>query len=639
MNGFQHLQLTVDEQRLAWLSLDVQGESTNLLTPAVLAELACACTEIRSLKPRGLVVGSTKPGSFVAGADIKHFTTLTSNEQALAFIRQGQAVCQQFEDLPCPTLAMIDGVCLGGGMELALALDYRISSTTPDTRLGLPEVKLGIHPGFGGTVRSIRKLGVLNAMDIMLTGKLLPPQQAQALGLVDNCVPVERLRETAIQTLLTLPAKAKAPLHVAAIGKLTPSRKLLAIKLRQQVAEQARPEHYPAPYALIDLWEKHGGNPVDMYQAEAQSVAQLAMGATARNLVRIFFLQNRLKAFGDKRQFQPRHVHIVGAGTMGTAIAAWCIHHGLRVSLQDHAPAVLANATAQMPQANMDTLLIDPHGAQVSKADVIIEAISENPQAKRQLFAELERKARADAILATNTSCIPLEDINNSLREPRRLIGLQFFNPVRQMPLVEIAHEPDVQDSDLLARACAFVRHINKLPLPVKSSAGFLVNRILMAYLLEGIRLQQQGIPTTIIDASARDCGMAMGPLELADAIGLDVCQHIGEILQRKLGLELPLSIYHLTRAGKLGQKSGEGFYRYRHGKMMKTEKAAWDGNRTSLQSRLMEPMIRAAHICLEQGIVGDADLVDAGVIFGMGFAPFRGGPLHLSTTTGTTWQ
>jgi 3-hydroxyacyl-CoA dehydrogenase/enoyl-CoA hydratase/3-hydroxybutyryl-CoA epimerase len=247
VNGFQHLQLVVDEQRLAWLSLDVQGEPVNLLTPVVLAELARACTDIRSLNPRGLVVGSTKPGSFIAGADIKHITSLTSNEQALAFIRQGQAVCQQFEDLPCPTLAMIDGICLGGGMELALALDYRISSATPNIRLGLPEVKLGIHPGFGGTVRSISKLGVLNAMEIMLTGKLLRPQQAQAIGLVDNCVPAEHLHETAIQTLLKLPAKAKAPLHVAAISKLAPSRKLLAIKLRQQVAEQARPEHYPAP--------------------------------------------------------------------------------------------------------------------------------------------------------------------------------------------------------------------------------------------------------------------------------------------------------------------------------------------------------------------------------------------------------
>ncbi|MDD5392221.1 MAG: 3-hydroxyacyl-CoA dehydrogenase NAD-binding domain-containing protein [Thiothrix sp.] len=643
MSTFQHLHLETDSSNILWLKLDVQGESTNILTPEVLDELSRAGIAIRSHKPAGLVICSGKSTGFIAGADVKRFTEVKSTEQALAFIEKGQAVCQQFADLPCPTLAMIDGFCLGGGLELALALDYRIASDNPGTRLGLPEVKLGIHPGFGGTVRSIAKLGVLNAMDIMLSGRLLRPQAALKMGLLDYCVAERQLHSTAVQTLLKPPAKTKPPFYLSALNQLAPARHLLGAKLRKQVAEHARPEHYPAPYALIDLWEKHGGNPAAMYKAEAVSVAKLVLGDTAQNLVRVFFLQNRLKALGDKKLFQPQHVHVVGGGTMGGEIAAWCAMQGLRVSVQDQNADALARVVARASeafqhrykkdaraiQAALDRLIPDPHGEGIGKADVIIEAIFENLQAKRQLFAALESKAKPDAILASNTSSIPLEDIAGALREPQRLVGLHFFNPVFKMPLVEVVYDPHAKDDAVLARALAFTRHIDKLPLPVHSSPGFLVNRILMPYLLEGIRLQQQGIPAAIIDEAARDFGMPMGPLKLADTVGLDICQHVGDILARKLGLDVPLTLNHMTRAGKLGKKSGEGFYRYRNGKMMKTEAVEWQGNRTMLQTKLITPLVNEAKACLAQGIVDDADLLDAGVIFGTGFAPFRGGPLH----------
>jgi 3-hydroxyacyl-CoA dehydrogenase/enoyl-CoA hydratase/3-hydroxybutyryl-CoA epimerase len=643
MSTFQHLHLETDSNNILWLKLDVQGESTNILTPEVLDELSRAGIAIRSHKPAGLVICSAKTTGFIAGADVKRFTEVKSTEQALTFIEKGQAVCQQFAELPCPTLAMIDGFCLGGGLELALALDYRIASDNPGTRLGLPEVKLGIHPGFGGTVRSIAKLGVLNAMDIMLSGRLLRPQAALKMGLLDYCVAERQLHSTAVQTLLKPPAKAKPPIYLSALNQLAPARHLLGAKLRKQVAEHARPEHYPAPYALIDLWEKHGGNPAAMYKAEAVSVAKLVLGDTAQNLVRVFFLQNRLKALGDKKLFQPQHVHVVGGGTMGGEIAAWCAMQGLRVSVQDQNADALARVVARASeafqhrykkdaraiQAALDRLIPDPHGEGIGKADVIIEAIFENLQAKRQLFAALESKAKPDAILASNTSSIPLEDIAGALREPQRLVGLHFFNPVFKMPLVEVVYDPHAKDDAVLARALAFTRHIDKLPLPVHSLPGFLVNRILMPYLLDGIRLQQQGIPAAIIDEAARDFGMPMGPLELADTVGLDICQHVGDILARKLGLDVPLTLNHMTKAGKLGKKSGEGFYRYRNGKMMKTESVEWQGNRTMLQTKLITPLVNEAKACLAQGIVDDADLLDAGVIFGTGFAPFRGGPLH----------
>ena len=640
---FQHLQFSTDSNNILWLKLDVNGETSNILSPAVLDELAQACRDAIQQNPRGLILYSGKNTGFIAGADIKHFSQFTAISQALNFIHKGQNVCQQFADLPFPTLAMIDGFCLGGGLELALAMRYRIASDNPNTRLGLPEVKLGIHPGFGGTVRSIATIGVLNAMDIMLSGRLLRPQAAYAMGLVDHCVAERQLHNTAVQTILQQPAQRKPPVYLQLINQVFLARKLLGIKLRQQVAQHAAAEHYPAPYALIDLWEKHGGNTTALYQAEAESVARLAQTPTAHNLVRVFFLQNRLKALGDKACFQPQHVHVIGGGTMGGDIAAWCALQGLRVSVQDQNADALARVVARAEttfqqhykkdtrsiQAALDRLIPDPHGDGVSKADVIIEAIFENLPAKQQLFREVEAKAQAHAILATNTSSIPLEDIAGALRDPKRLVGLHFFNPVFKMPLVEVVFDPHDYDANILAHALAFTRHIDKLPLPVKSAPGFLVNRILMPYLLEGIRLQQQGIPATVIDQAARDFGMPMGPLELADTVGLDICQHVGDILAKKLKLDVPLTLHHMTKAGKLGKKSGEGFYTYRNGKPLPQEHSAWDGNRTLLQTKLINPLVNEAKACLAQGIVEDADLLDAGVIFGTGFAPFRGGPLH----------
>ncbi len=611
MTGFHHLHLTTDEHDILWLTLDVQGEPRNILGPEVLDELARACTEIRTRNPRGMVLCSGKPSGFIVGADIRLFRKVENSEQALAFIHKGQQVCQQFEDLPCPTLAMIHGFCAGGGMELALALDYRIASDSPATRLGLPEIKLGIHPGFGGTVRSIAKTGVLNAMELMLKGTLLPAEDALKTGLIDRCVATPDLRNTAIQTLLKPPAKAKPPLHIAALGKLAPSRKLLAAKLRQQAAEHARPDQYPAPYALIELWEKHGNNPAEMYKAEATSVARLIMGKTAQNLVRVFFLKNRLKALGDKALFQPKQVFVFSDTDTGKNITAWCIRHGLHTTLEE--------------TGNPDSVLI-------TQADIIIESMSGNRQTKQKLLAFLEQQIKPDAILATNTADIPLEDIAGTMHNPSRLIGLHFCEPIAEIPLVEVVYDPHDMDGAIITRAKSFVRHIDKLPLPVQSSPGLLVNRILNAYIQEGIRLQQQGIPAMVIDAAARAFGMPMGPLEMADHIGLDACQNMGERIARKLGShDIPLAIYHMTKAGKLGKKSGTGFYHYRHGKMMKEDKVEWQGNRDLLQGKLINPMINEAGACLEQGIVEDADLVDAALIFGAGFAAFRGGPLHYS--------
>ncbi len=639
MADYKHLTLTRDDDDLLWLDLNVAGKSVNVLSPEVLDEIEAVCDEIRVSGAAGVVIHSSKPSGFVAGADISHFREAKNEQQALEFILRGQGIFQQYEDLPMPTLVMIHGFCLGGGLEWALACNYRIACDGPKTKIGLPEVKLGIHPGFGGSVRSIRQLGVLPAMDLMLTGRAVGAYQAKKLGLVDASLPERSLKNAARAMLRERPVQRGAPWYNGLL-EAGPLRPVVAKMLRKQVRKKADPKHYPAPYALIGVWEKHGSHDTAMYRAEAESVARLIVGETAQNLVRVFFLQERLKGLGDKSLTQPRHAHVIGAGVMGGDIAAWCVMQGMTVTLQDTSEEALARAVGRAAkqfgrryrhdrfarQRAIDRLTPDREGAGVKKADVIIEAVFEDLQVKQDIFRELEKKAREDAILATNTSSIPLDEIAAVMQHPERLVGLHFFNPVRKMPLVEVVFDEKLTSDEVRARAASVTRHINKLPLPVKSAPGFLVNRILMPYLMEAVKCYEEGIPAVVIDQAATDWGMPMGPLALADTVGLDICQHVGRILGEKMGLELPDLLDGMVAKGWLGKKSGQGFYLYRNGKAVPREKGDWDGNRNLLQKRLIERIVDEARRCLDDGIVADADLLDAGLIFGTGYAPFRGG-------------
>ena len=639
MNTYKHLSLTKDSNNLLWLSLNVQGKSANVLSNAVLDEIDAVCDEIQSQSAKGLVIHSSKATGFVAGADIRHFQKVESESQALDFIQKGQRILQKYEDLSIPTLVIIQGFCLGGGLEWALACDYRIASNSAKVKIGFPEVKLGIHPGFGGSVRSTRLIGVFNAMNLMLSGRNINGYQAKKMGLVDVCLPDRALKNAAIQ-LLRNPKKHKPLPWYLKLLEASPLRPIVAYLLRQQVAKRVNPKHYPAPFAQIKVWQDYGSTGNAMYLAEAKSVARLIIGETAQNLVRVFFLQDRLKSLGDKSLLSPRHVHVIGAGVMGTDIAAWCAMQGLQVTLQDLSDNALANAVKRTKshfkrrykrdylalQAALDRLIPDRQGLGISKADVIIEAIVENKAIKQQLFQELEQKAKADALLATNTSSIPLAEIAEPLQNPKRLVGLHFFNPVIKMPLLEIVHDGEHTDSDVVAKALSFAKHINKLPLPVKSAPGFLVNRILMPYLMEAVKCYQQGIPAQVIDKAATDYGMPMGPLKLADTVGLDICLHVGKILGKELGMKLPDNLASMVENGKLGKKSGQGFYQYKNGKAIAQEKPIWNGDSNALQQQLINKITQAAQECLDEGIVEDADLLDAGLIFGTGFAPFRGG-------------
>jgi 3-hydroxyacyl-CoA dehydrogenase/enoyl-CoA hydratase/3-hydroxybutyryl-CoA epimerase len=635
--------LEIDPQRVAWLCFDQPGASANALSRSAMEQFAARLDEVAAAAPRGLVITSGKSG-FIAGADVREFGQVASPEEAVPFIRAAHAVLDRLEALPFPTVAAINGYCLGGGLELALACRHRVCVDDPKAVLGLPEVMLGIHPGFGGTVRAVQLIGVTAAMDLMLTGRNLRPDKALRLGLVDRVVPAAELR-SASASMATSPGPARrAPLAQRFLSSW-PMRRFVAPKIEQQVARRAKRDHYPAPYAIVDLWRRHGANPRTGYEAEAQSVARLVCSPTSRNLVRVFFLQERMKALGGRDVPKGGHVHVVGAGVMGGDIAAWSAQRGFTVTLQDRTAELVAPALeraraffekrARIPgkaAEAMARLTADVEGQGVENADVVIEAIFEDAGAKRDLYARLEPRMKSGAILASNTSSIMLEDLAGGLADPGRLVGLHFFNPVAQMPLVEVIESARTRP-EARAAALAFTRAIDKLPLPCRSAPGFLVNRILMPYLTEAMLAAQEGVPFAVIDRVAVDFGMPMGPIELADTVGLDVCLHVGRILASAFGRPAPEAAAELVQAGKLGRKSGSGLYEWRDGKAVKP--AATGTAPEDLEDRLMLPMVNEAIAILREGVVADADLVDAGVIFGSGFAPFRGGPLQYARSRG----
>jgi 3-hydroxyacyl-CoA dehydrogenase / enoyl-CoA hydratase / 3-hydroxybutyryl-CoA epimerase len=641
-----HWRLVPDAEGLLWLHCDRAGSGTNVLDEAVLGELELIVGELAQDPPRGLAILSDKPAGFIAGADIRGFTRVASEAQALALMHRGQGVFERLERLPCPTVAVIHGYCLGGGLELALACRYRIAEDAPSTRIGLPEVRLGIHPGFGGTVRLPRLIGPAAALDVMLSGRALGARAAHRLGIVDRAVPARLLKNAARRLLIDTPAPRRPGLLQRAPG-WAPLRPLTAALARRRASARARPDHYPAPCALIELWRRHDRDPAHMLEEEARSVARLITGPTAQNLIRAFFLQERLKGLAPRGEAEVQHVHVIGAGTMGGDIAAWCALQGLRVTLQDRAPALIGPALGRAHalfrkqleeprrvQQALDRLIPDTRGSGLGRADLVIEAVFEDAETKRSLFRAIEPRLRDDAWIATNTSSMPLETLTDALARPERLVGLHFFNPVAKMPLVEVVRGAAC-DAALVRRAIAFVRRIDKLPLPVASAPGFLVNRVLMPYLHEAMLLASEGVAAESVDRAATDFGMPMGPLLLADTVGLDICLAAAEVLGRDRPVEPAARLRELVAAGRLGRKSGEGFYRHR-GERPEVPRTR-EPPAPEIADRLVLRMVNEALACVREGVVADADLADAGVLFGAGFPPFRGGPLHYLEASGRT--
>jgi 3-hydroxyacyl-CoA dehydrogenase / enoyl-CoA hydratase / 3-hydroxybutyryl-CoA epimerase len=640
MSKFKHwkLERETGDSGLAWALLDTADSSTNTLGAEVMNELGLILDECERNPPQGLIFKSAKEAGFIAGANIEEFVSSDTPEKARALVKRGWDVYNRLAGVSYPTLALVRGHCMGGGTELALACRYRIAVDEPGTRFALPEVMLGIVPGWGGMLRLPQLVGPAAAFDMMLTGKNIDARRAKKMGLADECVP-PRVMENAARMLVL---SGKPPRQLPFMQRLMngPLKFMVASGAKKQVAKRARPEHYPAPYAIIDQWQHYGGNTLAVPADKPTSLDALVTHPTTRNLIRVFFLQDRLKAFGkDADDFSPRHVHVVGAGVMGGDIAAWCVLRGMTVTLQDQSVERIAPAVGRaakfferklrdkkLARFALDRLIADPQGDGVRRADVIIEAIFENLEAKQALFADIEARAKPDALLASNTSSLKLADIAAKFRDPSRLVGIHFFNPVAMMPLVEVVAGEGTSPA-VAQQAAAFVRRIDKLPLPVKDAPGFLVNAVLAPYMNEAMRCVDEGIAPETIDAALVAFGMPMGPIELADTVGLDVAVAAGRQLVGEA--DPPRKLVELVEGKNLGKKSGKGFYAWVDGKPQRV--GAGGAANPELAQRMLKPLLAATRRLVQDGVVADAELADAGVIFGTGFAPYTGGPMNYS--------
>jgi 3-hydroxyacyl-CoA dehydrogenase/enoyl-CoA hydratase/3-hydroxybutyryl-CoA epimerase len=644
---YRNFKLTRDADGIAWLLFDREGASANTLSADVIEELDVVLAALESQRPTGIVIRSAKKSGFIAGADVNEFRGASDPRPVETGIGRAHAVIDRLEALKIPTVAVIHGFCLGGGLEVALACQSRIA--IDGARFGFPEVMLGLHPGLGGTVRFTRLINPMQAMTLMLTGKTIEARRAKSLGLVD-AVTQERHVRNAVKDAVFGHLKRARPGPLNAILNFIPVRGFLASRMRSEAEKAAPHEHYPAPYALIELWEKHGGDRAAMLAAEKTSFANLMVTPTAQNLIRVFFLREQMKklaGFGNKIS----QVHVIGAGAMGGDIAAWCASQGLRVTLSDMKPEPIAGAVKRAADLfgkimrkgtdirdALDRLMPDLDGECVRNADLIIEAVPEKLELKQKVYAALEPRMKPSAILATNTSSIPLQDLRSTLKAPERLVGLHFFNPVSRLQLVEVVSH-DGSGPKILKAALAFVGAIDRLPLPVKSSPGFLVNRALTPYMLEAMVMLDEKIDKVTIDAAAEKFGMPMGPIELADQVGLDICLAVGDMLRSKFGDSLPPTpawLREKVASGELGRKTGKGFYVWKNDKAAKASASPATAQPTpEMIDRLILPMSNVCVACLREGIVDNADAVDGAMIFGTGYAPFRGGPLNYARARG----
>ncbi|MCC5988934.1 MAG: enoyl-CoA hydratase/isomerase family protein [Pararhodobacter sp.] len=640
--GDGHWRFGLDEDGIGWLVLDRKDASVNTISDAVLRELDTHLQTIEAELPRALVVRSGKAQGFAMGADIDALADM-DGAAARRLLTEAHGVFDRLEGLSCPTVAVVHGPALGAGFELALACDYRIA--IDGATFGLPEVRLGLHPGLGGTVRLPELIEPISAMQMMLTGSAAHTKKARKLGIADLVVEERHLR-AAIAGILRGEVDKRGRGLMARAFALSSARALAATRMRREAQKVAPQDHYPAPHALIDIWAQHGDDRKAMRQAEIASFAGLLQTDTSRNLIRAFFLRRKLKqAAVDAGDI--RDVHVVGAGVMGAEIAAWIAMQGMRVTVSDPDDEALGamirqamkickdtHKNALETRDTLDRLMPDPMGHGVARADLVIEVGPEKPELKAQIFADLGARMKKGAILASNTSSLRLSDFLEHVPAKARFAGLHFFNPVSKIPLVEVVSH-DKTGKETRARLLAFCTAIGRLPVAVADAPGYLVNRALMPYLLEALLLMDEGIEKERIDRAALNFGMPMGPVTLADQVGLDICLDVAESLTKSLNTpiaEIPAMLREKVAAGHLGRKSGQGFYDWTDG-TPKPETSNSIGD--ELTDRLVLPMLNACAECVRTSVVGSNDEADAAMIFATGFAPFRGGPLRYARNRG----
>jgi len=666
----QTLHASSDKDGVVTVVLDAPGKSVNSLTTAMLADLATVVTEFEQRKPAGVIFASAKARSFVAGADLFEIRKM-DRDQVERFLADGQALFDRIAQLPMPTAAAINGDCLGGGLELALACSTRVAAEQGSISIGLPEVKLGILPGWGGTVRLPRLIGLVRSLPLILAGKTLPPRKALKAGIVDEVVRLEVLLDAAKRRIKQMPTRPKLPLVQRLASTVPPVRDRIFASAEAKTRATAR-GNYPAPLRMIEVirtgFEK---GPQAGLDAERAALKDLIDTGACRNLFRLFFLrQGAKRAVFDQLHDRPADVNyaaVIGGGTMGSGIVHSLIRAGVQVRLIEVNPQAVAGALTRIRKmldedvaAGRLTPLelrhafnrVSPSCAWtgLGLADVVIEAVAERMDVKREVFSRLDELTRPNAVLASNTSSLSIAEMARATKRPRRVVGLHFFNPVPKMPLVEVVRTAESDDRSL-ATAAALALRMGKTPLLVKDSPGFVVNRVLIPYLAEALRAATEGIAIQRVDRALKDWGMPMGPFELLDEIGLDIAAHVLRSLDD--GAAIPVGVEAAITRGWLGKKSGQGFYLYAAGRKRRGEprlneemtallvdgmrgpKGAFPSD-ADIQSRLVLPMVNEAARLLDEGVADSTDAIDLASVLGLGLAPFRGGLAHFADDMGS---
>jgi len=666
---FKNIRREVTADAIAVLTFDRPDSAANIFDRATLEELNAHLDALEGDSTlRGVVLTSAKPAIFIAGADL-HSLSPASMNALRDIVEFGQHVFNRLAALPVPTAAAIHGAALGGGFEVCLACDFRLATTDKTTKLGLPEVQLGILPAWGGSTRLPRLIGLPKALDLILAGKTVAAKQALKLGMVDDLVAPEKLLAVTLAKVAKAGRKPRrtVPFAVKATNNVVAAT-LFSLLSRRNLFKKTR-GHYPAVLNALEVVTLGvGRSEKRALKLEVDAICLLAQTEAAKNLIRLFFLQERAKklGFGSERKEAdaPRRIEraaVIGAGVMGGSIAQWLATRGVAVLLRDINADAVARGMAGVARlfadgtkrrtfspvearAAMDRIFPVVELPSLHRTDVIIEAAVERMDLKKDIFRKLERLAGPDTILATNTSALSVTELADSLCAPERVVGIHFFNPVHRMQLVEVIHTPRT-DAEVVRRALRFVQQVGKLPVLVKDSPGFVVNRVLMPYLVEAARLFERGADTGEIDEAMLDFGMPMGPLRLVDEVGTDVSMHVAETLacHYPRRMAVPEVLGRLVKGGQLGRKSGEGFYLHRGKEAVPGEDAARcvrddsaaNLNRVDLGQRMVLLMVNEAARCVEEGIVSGPEDVDLAMVMGAGFAPFRGGPLRHTDTVG----
>tara|TARA_R110002072_G_scaffold302999_1_gene491026 strand:- start:56670 stop:58868 length:2199 start_codon:yes stop_codon:yes gene_type:complete len=669
-----------DDVGILRVTIDRKDRPVNALSRSVMEELRELVASIRNDSAiRGVLFQSGKPGVFIAGADITEFEDLTDKAAAAEVSTFGQSVFQELEELKVPTVALISGACLGGGLEFALACRYRVASTHEKTKLGLPEVQLGLLPGWGGTVRLPRLVGLIDALPLVLSGRQLGGFQARSKGVVHEVVPPEALSTVGEKILKThhefgsaskLFRSSKKPGWMKFLEGTIAAKRFALKKARQQVMSKTH-GHYPAPLMIISTFEKGlGADDKRRFNIEADGISELAANPVTRECIRLFFLSEEAKKPPEelKATFDPKELKqaaVIGAGAMGAGIALLLARKGVATRLKDIKSEFVARGvktvrdllakdtkrkklTKRQAEEIFDRLSPATDYRGLKNADVVIEAVVEVPDIKRQVFAELAVATNSETVLATNTSSLLVSEIARDVPYPERVVGLHFFNPPHQMPLVEVIRTELTSDA-ALAKAFAVVQRLGKTPVVVGDCAGFLVNRLLGPYMNEaGFLLAEVSDPMEI-DKAAVDFGMPMGPLALSDLVGLDVAAHVAENLHEAYGDRMkPAAIWgalkqlreKLGAQPKLLTDGGKAVHESVLRSIAELRKSSGAASvlrlsREAIAERLVFPVINEAAICLAEGVARRPEDIDLAMVFGTGFAPFRGGPLRYAQSIG----